>query len=188
MVDWLLIDYWVTSTEHSWREHVPKQTKSKWGTVGPNGATTLHCHQKNIENWVGTPNFVVRSGVLWRFLDAFFNFCCLISFLLYFILVLSCLSRLLLFFGLCVVESLVDGLCFVMSLVGGLCVDDVLVNELCGGELLVIGLCFVDSFVNGLRIAGWLVDGLCAPESLVDGLCLIELLVDGFLVIGFHII
>ena len=49
MVDWLLIDYWVTSTEHSWREQVPKQTKSKWGTIGPNGATTLHCHQKNRE-------------------------------------------------------------------------------------------------------------------------------------------
>ena len=109
MVDWLLIDYWVTSTDHSWREQVPKQTKSKWGTVGPNRATTLHCHQKNIENWVGTPNFVVRSVVLWRFLDAFFNFCCLISFLLYFVLVLSCLSRLLLFVGLCVDESLVDG-------------------------------------------------------------------------------
>ena len=64
-------------------------------------------------------------------MDDFFNFCCLISFLLYFVLVLSCLSRLLLFVGLCVVESLGDGLCVVESLVDGLCVVESLVDGLC---------------------------------------------------------
>ena len=74
------------------------------------------------------------------FLDDFFNFCCLISFLLYFVLVFSCLSRLLLFVGLCVVESLGDGLCVVESLVDGLCVV----------ESLGDGLCVVESLVDGL--------------------------------------
>ena len=73
-------------------------------------------------------------------MDDFFNFCCLISFLLYFVLVLSCLSRLLLFVGLCVVESLGDGLCVVESLVDGLCVV----------ESLGDGLCVVESLVDGL--------------------------------------